>query len=84
MVTDGVTEAANQAGQQFGSQRLLEVVKTCLGRKPAYVADTIVQNANTFCGLIRRDDVTVVVVQVNADYERQLRDSEMCAVPVGT
>jgi len=82
MVTDGVTEALDRVGQQFGYSRLLEVVRESLGKKPAAVADAVVKAVNIFSGGVRRDDLTVVVARVKLE-EQFVQDSEMCAVAVG-
>jgi serine phosphatase RsbU (regulator of sigma subunit) len=83
MVTDGITEAMDRTGEQFGYGRLLEVVRTCLRKKPGDLANAIIQAANAFSSCISRDDVTVVVARVKLDRQEQVRDPELCAVPVG-
>lgn len=65
MVTDGITEATDWSGQQFGSSRLLEVVRASLPRKPVDIASEIVKTVNRFSASIGNDDVTALVARVN-------------------
>jgi sigma-B regulation protein RsbU (phosphoserine phosphatase) len=64
MFTDGVTEATNLAGEQFGYDRLTVVVRDSTRKEPASIADAVIQAVTTFAGFNRQDDLTAVVVQV--------------------
>jgi sigma-B regulation protein RsbU (phosphoserine phosphatase) len=64
--TDGVTEAANPAGEQFGDQRVLDVMAHCSGRTSQ---DFLVQlvaaiDGHSQSGGVQGDDVTVVTFRV--------------------
>ena len=64
MFTDGVIEAKNTAADDFGSDRLIQVVRNRFYLKPAYLAETVIQAVQVFSGFRRQDDVTVVVARV--------------------
>jgi sigma-B regulation protein RsbU (phosphoserine phosphatase) len=64
MFSDGVTEAKNPAADDFGYDRLIQVVRNCFSLKPAALAETVIQAVQAFSGFRRQDDVTVVVVRV--------------------
>ncbi|HEY6251086.1 MAG TPA: PP2C family protein-serine/threonine phosphatase, partial [Candidatus Angelobacter sp.] len=63
--TDGISEAMNAADEEFGEQRLLEVVQECTQMKAAEVVTTIVRAADAFAaGASQHDDMTLVVLRV--------------------
>ena len=64
MVTDGATEAKNAAADDFGYDRLIQIIRNCFSLKPASLAETVIQAVQVFSGFRRQDDVTVVVVRV--------------------
>ena len=64
--TDGVTEAQNPLGEEFGTRRLSEVVRRSSSESAEGLVSDIIRSAANFCsetGFI--DDVTVVVVKCN-------------------
>ena len=64
LYTDGVTDARNGAGTQFGAERLLEVVATSAGLGPDAVVGGISRAIERFeSGAPPEDDVTLLVVQ---------------------
>lgn len=65
LYTDGVTEAKNEEGEQFGEDRLYRVVEE-KGHLPAQeLLDEIYRRVREFSGgLARRDDITVVIMKV--------------------
>jgi serine phosphatase RsbU (regulator of sigma subunit) len=67
MLTDGITEAMNRTGQQFGYDRLIGVANSCSGMKPADMADTLIKAVNNFSGFNQQDDLTVVVARVHPE-----------------
>ena len=50
VVTDGVTEAKSAAGEQFGQERVLAIVRENSGRPAARIIDAINRSVETFCG----------------------------------
>jgi sigma-B regulation protein RsbU (phosphoserine phosphatase) len=63
MFTDGVIEAKNPAGDDFGYGRLIQIIRTRFSLKPASLAETVIQAVQVFSDFRRQDDVTVVVVR---------------------
>jgi len=64
--TDGVTDAENAAGEDFGDERLIEYCRTIVAGKDAKeVADKLMQAVAEWSGGRERfDDTTVVVLDV--------------------
>jgi sigma-B regulation protein RsbU (phosphoserine phosphatase) len=64
LYTDGVTEAAGPAGEEFGERRLVDVVARERPRSAADAAARLIQAASEFAGGTLRDDATALVVTV--------------------
>lgn len=64
--TDGVVEAVNEAGEEYGEARLL----LCVNSTPASAADVlsrVMTDVNNFVGYARQhDDITALVLRVTA------------------
>jgi serine phosphatase RsbU (regulator of sigma subunit) len=64
MFSDGVTEADNPAGEEFGDDRLAECIAAARGGSAAEVRDAVQNGVRAFCATsAARDDVTVMVVK---------------------
>ncbi len=64
-VTDGVTEALNFQGEQFGRTRLRESVLRHRQEKAKDIANQVLWDVRRFAGLaVQADDITVVVAKV--------------------
>jgi sigma-B regulation protein RsbU (phosphoserine phosphatase) len=64
LYTDGVTEAVNSDGVEFGNNRLAEVVRTLRGREPEALVQGILDRIALFSGNAKQaDDFTVVVAK---------------------
>lgn len=64
LYTDGITEAKNQQGEQFGSDRLKESFTAHASKAPDQVKEGIKNDLSQFIGeMIIDDDYTLVVVQ---------------------
>ena len=61
LLTDGITEAAGQDGEEFGAEGALGVVRAHLGRPAREIADAICAAARAFCAGPASDDLTAVV-----------------------
>lgn len=62
--SDGISEAMNADGEEFGEERLLRVVKGYPGRSAADMLDTVFQQVQMFTGdEPQMDDMTVVILQ---------------------
>lgn len=77
LCTDGITEARNATGREFGDEALLEVLLANTGADAHTLADAIVSAAAAFTARPHTDDVAVLVVRVPdepaADAEERLR-----------
>jgi len=61
--SDGVTEANNPDGEEYGEKRLVELVRALQGARPEAIRDAIVDDVNRFTGgAPPQDDVTLVIV----------------------
>ncbi len=66
--TDGVTEAENRVGEEFGMERLSTVVRDGSSLTAEELTINIFNSAANFCGDVGfHDDVTVVVVKCQFD-----------------
>jgi serine phosphatase RsbU (regulator of sigma subunit) len=62
--SDGVTEAEDESGEQFGDERLLAAVADCRGATAQAVLERVLEDVRTFCGrALPVDDVTAMVVR---------------------
>jgi sigma-B regulation protein RsbU (phosphoserine phosphatase) len=62
--SDGVTEARNRAGDEFGRDRLVEAVKGRHGAKPEAVLEHLIGAVKLFSeGAAQADDVTALVLR---------------------
>jgi sigma-B regulation protein RsbU (phosphoserine phosphatase) len=64
LFTDGVTEASNQSGEEYGENRLLALMGQNRTLGAAELQDQIMQAVNEFCGGALQDDATLIVVAV--------------------
>jgi sigma-B regulation protein RsbU (phosphoserine phosphatase) len=65
--TDGVWETPDAKGEQYGKDRLREVIRECAARSAAEIAHAVRERLTSFRGDVKSvDDVTYVVVKVLA------------------
>ena len=63
--TDGVTEATNAGGDEFGEARLQEVLALHIEQPAAKIRDEIVRHMQAWCmGVPQHDDLTFVILKV--------------------
>jgi serine phosphatase RsbU (regulator of sigma subunit) len=65
--TDGVTEAENQLGEEFGMERLSATVRSGSSMSTEDLMTSIYNAAADFCGDDFNDDVTILVVKCHFD-----------------
>jgi len=66
LYTDGVTEAANAAGEEFGEDRLMEILR-CQRHLPApLLLETILDTVQKFSDGKQADDITLVIARCKA------------------
>lgn len=64
LYTDGIVEARNEQGEEFGYKRLGEMVENLAGKSSAGLASGIVQAARGFTHADLQDDFTVLVIKL--------------------
>jgi phosphoserine phosphatase RsbU/P len=65
LFTDGVTEARNAAGDEFGEQRLRQCLQSYVGRNAAELRTLILDEVTAFCAGNFDDDATLMVLIAN-------------------
>lgn len=88
--TDGVLDAYNEAGEQFGTDRLLEILTERRGAAPQELVDEVVARLTTFVGgQPQQDDITLVAVALKPQptemppAEPVMCEPEVTAPPAG-
>jgi phosphoserine phosphatase RsbU/P len=68
LYTDGITEAGNSQGEEFGMERLSAVIRRDSSLSAEGLMGNIFQSAEDFCqGVGFNDDATVLVVKCSFD-----------------
>ncbi len=62
--TDGVTEAADSGGDEFGEERLMSILRTPDSLAATELRDAIMQSVARFCREDFGDDVTLLTLVV--------------------
>jgi serine phosphatase RsbU (regulator of sigma subunit)/predicted enzyme related to lactoylglutathione lyase len=63
LFTDGITEATNKDGEEFGEAGLIEVVRAEQDLPIERLQDRILEKVSTFSGREQEDDITLVVAR---------------------
>ena len=64
LYTDGITEAMNESGEQFGEERLVEVIKSSGVYEPERILANVYGAVDLFRGEVARsDDMTVFCIK---------------------
>ena len=63
LYSDGVTEAPDSAGDDFGEDRLIRQLRETSGTSAENVTREIVNSVSAFSGASRMDDITVVAIR---------------------
>jgi sigma-B regulation protein RsbU (phosphoserine phosphatase) len=61
LYTDGVTEACNDAEEEFGERRLIEALRRYRERPSSALLAAIVGEVQQFSPNLQRDDITLIV-----------------------
>jgi serine phosphatase RsbU (regulator of sigma subunit) len=61
--SDGITEALNQRDEEFGEERLLDVITRAGNRSPNEIVTAVFEEVRQFTGDRQRDDVTFIVAR---------------------
>jgi len=65
MFTDGLTEAVDATGEQFGEERLISLLREHRHRSADDLKDILFNAAGEFCGRTFRDDAALMVVAID-------------------
>ncbi len=63
LYTDGVTEAFDDAGEEFGEQRLVDALRRHRDRPPESLLDCVVDEVRSFSPHEQHDDLTLIVAR---------------------
>lgn len=64
LYTDGITEARNSADEEYGTDRLLQCIKSNLSSKPEIIVNGILSDVKSFSGKTEQfDDQTLIVIK---------------------
>lgn len=66
LYTDGVTDALNQAGDEFGERRLMEAICDNRELSPKAIVDKIVDEVRQFSSEEQYDDITLIIAKCNS------------------
>jgi catechol 2,3-dioxygenase-like lactoylglutathione lyase family enzyme len=69
LFTDGITDAMNQQGREFGEEGLIEVLRAECHLPVEGLLERILEKVNTFSGREQEDDITLVVAKGGVDGE---------------
>jgi len=64
MFTDGLTEATNEAGEEFGEERLRDLLVERRRFSAAELQECIFEHSRAFCGGEFDDDAALMVLEV--------------------
>ncbi|MCH7782669.1 PP2C family protein-serine/threonine phosphatase [candidate division KSB1 bacterium] len=68
--TDGISEAGRADGEEFGEERLKNILSRFAGNSPDIILEEIKDNVLRFIGKSgRHDDITAIAVQMKDDYK---------------
>jgi len=62
LYTDGITESSNDAGEEFGQQRLVETLRRHRGLRSQPLLEAVVEEVRRFNPNEQQDDITLIVV----------------------
>jgi sigma-B regulation protein RsbU (phosphoserine phosphatase) len=62
--TDGITEALNPNGEEYGEDRLKAVALNARTKRPEAMKDALLADVNAFTGGHFEDDATLIVVAI--------------------
>jgi serine phosphatase RsbU (regulator of sigma subunit) len=67
LYTDGVTEAFNDSGEEFGEERLLEALRRHRVSSPRALLAAVVDEVRRFSPHEQSDDITLIVARARGD-----------------
>ncbi|HLG56619.1 MAG TPA: SpoIIE family protein phosphatase [Vicinamibacterales bacterium] len=71
--TDGITEAVNQRDEEFGEERLLDVMRCARDLSPRHIVTAVFEEVRRFSGDQQHDDVTLIVARCRSRETERLQ-----------
>ena len=63
--TDGLVEAVNHTGEEYGEQRMMAILNGNVGMAPDLLLDRMIFDVNAFVGSTpQHDDITCMLIKV--------------------
>jgi serine phosphatase RsbU (regulator of sigma subunit) len=66
LYTDGITESCNHAQEEFGEERLIEVLRRNRQHSPQFLLAALIDEVRGFSPREQQDDVTLIVAKCRA------------------
>ncbi len=63
LYTDGVTESFNNAGEEFGEERLIQALRQNCGSSLQTLLDSVVEEVRRFSAREQHDDITLIIAR---------------------
>ncbi len=67
LYTDGVTEACNAEGEEFGEERLIDALRRCRELSSKALLESVVEEVRQFSPHEQHDDITLVVARCRGE-----------------
>jgi len=67
LYTDGITEAFNDTGEEFGEERLIEALQRYRDRSPQSILEAITDEVRHFSPREQHDDITLIVAKCKSN-----------------
>jgi serine phosphatase RsbU (regulator of sigma subunit) len=77
LYTDGITEACNDDGEEFGEERLIEELKNNRGLSSQEILRAVVDEVRRFCPHEQPDDITLIVAKCRAGHHQRIGDIDV-------
>ena len=77
LFTDGITEAANANGEQFGEEGLIHAVKDLADERSSNVNAALLASVRAFCGSHLQDDATLITISVTATWSERNSENDV-------
>ncbi|MGC2182103.1 MAG: PP2C family protein-serine/threonine phosphatase [Terriglobales bacterium] len=80
--TDGITEAMDRDGEEFGEERLIQVARNTGGKSVDDLKGQLLGSVQKFCDFRMRDDATLILIAASRVSPEQ-RKPALCMVDAG-
>lgn len=63
LFSDGITEAVNREGEEFGESRLIDIARKHRHLPASQILDKVIDRVGEFSGRVQRDDLTLMIAR---------------------